>query len=613
MSAGYQPILWNRQKKIYDIILVAFILAYVIGFFVINKLRFPIYNDATLLIRSFGTLALFLLHVILSIGPLSRIDRRFLPLLYNRRHLGVTMFLCATVHAVYSLIWFHAYGNIHPLLSLFLSNTHYGSFIFFPFQTLGFAAYIILMLMAFTSHDFWLNTLSPRIWKSLHMLVYVAYALLVLHVALGVIQLETSPILFGCLMLGLVWLCTVHLLAAWKERMKDHAEKIRSDAFIYAGRIQDIPESRALVVNAGNERAAIFRYDGKLSAMSNVCKHQNGPLGEGKIVDGCITCPWHGYQYLPHNGCAPPPFTEKIATYKLKLEGDSIYIHPDALPEGTAIEPLVVPAQSMQASADSFYIGWQAKTDVFFSKYLKRVVPFIAITGLLFLVLFSIQQRHIANAAIDTSAPLELQGQLLLKPFPMLRTVSGKDAHGNPVVKSYPLVNAGKSGADNLLKELLGEKESGWASVKAYPIIREGIAALTLIEEPDALMLLNHPVEGIGDGNETNLGSATLMGEIIDPKCYLGTMNPGEGKPHRDCAIRCIAGGIMPMCVFTDSAGVKQFAVIRAENGEPVNQEVLFAVAEPVSIRGKLTRFDNWLVLYANPKEITRLYYLSDR
>ncbi len=609
MSAGYQPVLWNRQKKIYDGILAAFVLVYVAGFFIINKLLFPVYNDATLLIRAFGTLAFFLLHVILSIGPLARLDKRFLPLLYNRRHLGVTMFLCASVHAVYSLIWFHAYGNIHPLLSLFYSNTHYDSFIFFPFQVLGFAAYIIIMLMAFTSHDFWLNTLSPKIWKSLHMLVYVAYALLVLHVALGVIQLESSPVLFGSLIAGLAWLVVIHLIAGWKEWRRDLSDNIIEGEFIYAGKIQDIKEKRAVVVNDGNERAAIFKYDGKLSAVSNVCKHQNGPLGEGKIVDGCITCPWHGYQYQPHDGCAPPPFTEKIATYKLKLDGDKIYINPNALAEGTAIEPLRIPEPVTTSSDDSFYIGWQERAADFYSRFLKRIVPPVAAGGIIFLVLFTLQQRHIANATIETGNPVELQGQLLLRPFPMLRTVGGRDANGNPVIRSYPLVNAGKSGADTLIQSLLSGKPSAWASVKADPVVREGIAALSLLEQPDALTLLDDPVEGITDAREEEVGDKTVSCEIIDPKCYLGTMNPGEGKPHRDCAIRCIAGGIMPMCVFTDENGEKQFAVIRGEKGEAVNQDVLFAVAEPVSIKGKLKRFDNWFVLYANPKEIVRLYY----
>ncbi len=39
----------------------------------------------------------------------------------------------------------------------------------------------------------------------------------------------------------------------------------------------------------------------KFPPISNVCQHQNGPLGEGEIIDGCITCPWHGFQYHARN------------------------------------------------------------------------------------------------------------------------------------------------------------------------------------------------------------------------------------------------------------------------------------------------------------------------
>ena len=87
---------------------------------------------------------------------------------------------------------------------------------------------------------------------------------------------------------------------------------------------------------------AIFKYDGKLSAVNNVCRHQGGPLGEGKVIDGCITCPWHGYQYLPGNGQSPPPFTEKVETYQLKLEGDQILLDPKPNEPGTPVEPIEI-------------------------------------------------------------------------------------------------------------------------------------------------------------------------------------------------------------------------------------------------------------------------------
>ena len=341
MSSGYQGILWNRQKRIYDAVMVSCMILYLALFCFLFIRMFPEGTPETMLIRATGTLAILMLHVILSIGPMSRLDKRFLVLLYNRRHLGVTMFLVAFTHGMLNIGQFHSLGNVNPFVSLFTSNTHYNSFIHFPFQTLGFFALIILLLMAATSHDFWLKNLSPRIWKSLHMMVYVAYALIILHVALGVIQLERDPVLFILLMTGLLWLICIHLLAGWGERKKDQ-ERLAMGAhgFLEACEVNDIKENRARIIPVGGERVAIFRYNGKFSAVSNVCKHQNGPLGEGKIVDGCITCPWHGYQYKPEDGCSPPPFKEKVSTYNLRLMGNKIFIDPKPNPEGTFAGPV---------------------------------------------------------------------------------------------------------------------------------------------------------------------------------------------------------------------------------------------------------------------------------
>lgn len=341
MSVSYKGVLWNRQKRIYDVVLWGMIVFYFSLFTLLSLRFFPTITPETLIIRATGTLALLMLHVILSIGPLARIDKRFLILLYNRRHLGVSMFLIALIHGTFNLIQFHALGNVNPFVSLFTSNTHYSSFINFPFQVLGFFALMILMLMAATSHDFWLRTLSPRIWKSLHMLVYVAYVLIILHVVLGVMELEHDATLLFMLLFGMSWLIVLHLYAGYSETQRDRGkQQPESDGFIAVCDAADIVNNRAKVISANGERIAIFSYDGKLSAVSNVCKHQNGPLGEGRIVDGCITCPWHGYQYQPEDGCSPPPFTEKVATYQLKLIGTKIFINPKPQNEGTYVEPI---------------------------------------------------------------------------------------------------------------------------------------------------------------------------------------------------------------------------------------------------------------------------------
>jgi len=60
---------------------------------------------------------------------------------------------------------------------------------------------------------------------------------------------------------------------------------------------------------------------------------------EGRILDGCVTCPWHGYQYLPDTGASPPPFTEKVPTYRTQVIDGRVLVHPCAHAPGTRIEP----------------------------------------------------------------------------------------------------------------------------------------------------------------------------------------------------------------------------------------------------------------------------------
>ncbi|CAN5727119.1 hypothetical protein BH10BAC3_BH10BAC3_05460 [soil metagenome] len=336
MSASYSAVGWNRQKKIYDWLIFAFCSTYLVLFITLNLLINEQVTFEALLIRSTSTLAVLLLHVILAIGPLCRINKKFLPLLYNRRHLGVTMFTLAMVHGGFSLFQFHALGNVNPFTSLLSSNTNFNSLSAFPFQALGFFALIIFFLMAVTSHDFWLHNLSPRVWKSLHMCVYLAYFLVIMHVMLGVIQYETSPVLFAMILTGSFTLIVLHLKAATKEVARDNLKyALEKDAYVYVCKTGDLEDSRAKIFCVAAERIAVYRHTDKLYALHNVCKHQGGPLGEGKILDGCITCPWHGYQYLPQNGQSPPPFTEKVSTYDVKIIGDEVWLNPKPYAEGT--------------------------------------------------------------------------------------------------------------------------------------------------------------------------------------------------------------------------------------------------------------------------------------
>src|ERR1041385_4075595 len=158
MGAEYRAVQWNRQKKFYDAVLVGGVATYLVTFGLLTKLLFPRVTDEIMLIRAFGTGAFLLLHVILGIGPLCRLNPKFLPLLYNRRHAGVTCFLLGLIHAALVVITYHAGSDTNPVLSIFVSSPFTTSVAGVPFQPFGFFALVILFLMAATSHDFWLAT-----------------------------------------------------------------------------------------------------------------------------------------------------------------------------------------------------------------------------------------------------------------------------------------------------------------------------------------------------------------------------------------------------------------------------------------------------------------------
>ncbi len=259
--------------------------------------------------------------------------------------MGVSMFFLALVHGLFSIVQFHVLGDTNPFVSIFTSNQHYNEISSFPFQTLGFFALIILFLMAATSHDFWLKNLSPRIWKILHMGVYLAYALIIVHVATGAFQYESHPANWVLLILGFVIVAGLHLYAGLKERTRLSEEKnqLSEQGFYKVCQLSEIDENCAKTVFIDGQNIAIFKYDEKVSAVHNVCKHQMGPLGEGQIIDGCITCPWHGYQYHPHNGQSPPPFTEKVNTYDVNIIDGNVWVNPKPHAEGTFVEPAKIP------------------------------------------------------------------------------------------------------------------------------------------------------------------------------------------------------------------------------------------------------------------------------
>jgi nitrite reductase/ring-hydroxylating ferredoxin subunit/DMSO/TMAO reductase YedYZ heme-binding membrane subunit len=351
MSAGFQAVQWNRRKLIYDAIVLAGV-ALVVGIHMTIGARLaPPDNWAgwvNLRINALGFCAFLMITLILCIGPLARLDPRLLPLLYNRRHFGVMAFFVALAHGLSVMDWFRVQDALPDFFNELTTSANYTKFIGFTTKALGITALSIFFLMAITSHDYWLRLLTPRFWKGLHMAIYVAYGVLVMHVSLGVMQEDRSPIipilLSGCFLL----VTGLHVAAGWRGRAIDRGVELNDDGWLAVGEPLSIPDRRARIIAPRNgERIAVFRDGAMISAVTNLCAHQEGPLGEGRVVNGCIVCPWHGYEYRLIDGCAPPPFDEKLATYRLRLKAGVIEVDPRPLPPGTAAALTIdVPARA---------------------------------------------------------------------------------------------------------------------------------------------------------------------------------------------------------------------------------------------------------------------------
>ena len=97
----------------------------------------------------------------------------------------------------------------------------------------------------------------------------------------------------------------------------------------------------------------------------------------------------------------------------------------------------------------------------------------------------------------------------------------------------------------------------------------------------------------------------TLVGEIIDPKCYLGGMKPGAGRTHKGCAVLCLRGGVPPMFVSTGTNGAPVYHLLTDHDRRPPSPDLLDRVGESVTISAELEKWGDLPVLKVSPAGVT--------
>jgi len=97
--------------------------------------------------------------------------------------------------------------------------------------------------------------------------------------------------------------------------------------FVRACALSDLPDEGALGVDIGDVPVAVVRAEGEVFALHDVCSHEEVPLSEGDIYDHTVECYLHGSCFDLRSGKSTgPPATKPVPTYRVKIEGDDVYV-----------------------------------------------------------------------------------------------------------------------------------------------------------------------------------------------------------------------------------------------------------------------------------------------
>ena len=206
------------------------------------------------------------------------------------------------------------------------------------------------------------------------------------------------------------------------------------------------------------------------------------------------------------------------------------------------------------------------------------------------LIVFGGQKAHGAGAW-GTDGEVAYMGQFQAKPYPLVRLF----ATGDQPSRALLLVGENKVGAPAGLDDLDG----AMVEVRGYPIRRGDLLVLQLDQVPvrqDASTMAPLPT----DAGEP----ATLVGEIVDSKCYAGAMNPGEGKAHESCGSFCLLGGIPALFLTRAADGSQHWYLMSSPDGGPVGDEARALVGQSVRLTGTIHRSDGLAIFAVSSKQM---------
>jgi len=236
---------------------------------------------------------------------------------------------------------------------------------------------------------------------------------------------------------------------------------------------------------------------------------------------------------------------------------------------------------------DEFYIGYEPSMPPKMSVRVRWAAGALLALGPILAGILMAAQTRASNGTFDYGHPQVVEGWLVEHPYPALVASDDRDGNG-----WYWLVGPGKHGAADLVDGLDGRR-----------VRLSG----TLIERGDQRMLEVVPGTLVTTSAETHssaparaMGKVTLAGEIVDSKCHLGVMKPGEGPTHRDCAVRCLLGRVPPML---DTHDRRRVPIVVADR-DRFEAALPSLVGRPVHVHGMLMERDGQQFLMTTVHDI---------
>jgi hypothetical protein len=240
---------------------------------------------------------------------------------------------------------------------------------------------------------------------------------------------------------------------------------------------------------------------------------------------------------------------------------------------------------------DEFYVGYlPAPPDL--GRRLRRLALAVLFLAPPAGILVAMAHTPSAGGTFEYGHPMTVRGELEWRPLPALRVREGQ------AVRHVALVAQGKHGVE------------GWEAMDGHPV---AVSVTRIHRDRDEMFEVASPptldtlAAALPSAVVEALGAVTFRGEIVDGKCDLGVMNPGNGTLHRGCAVRCLSGGVPPMLLLRDREGREARVALAGRDAPLPGGLVRRWAGAIVEVRGTLVRRDGAPILLLDDSTAVRI------